>query len=342
MLQELFRIPGLDWPVYGYGLMLVLGVYAAIELGRYLANRVGINGDYFVTLGLLALAAGVVGARLSHVLENLDLYTRADRSFWENLKAAANLSSGGLTFYGGFLLATPVLIAYGVWRRIPLRLGMDIVAPCLMLGLAFGRVGCLLNGCCWGHVSHDSPLAVTFPYDSPPYNAHYEDGLLDPPPQALHVGPGKYVMSNDQTTLLPELKTKEQVRTDPAVAELAKQERSLPVHPTQVYSVLNALLIMGVSLAYFTLRRSAGQVFALMLVLYSIGRFTLETLRIEPTVKFFGLDPGFSYSMWIACLTFVTGIVLWLLFQKFHQRADGGRQTAEPEQASLASSSAHP
>jgi len=177
VLQELFRIPGLDLPVYGYGLMLVLGVWTAIEIGRRLAERVGVNGDHFVTMGLLALAAGVVGARLSHALENLDLYTRSDRSVWANLLAAVNIRGGGLTFYGGFLLATPTLIGYALWRKIPIRLGMDIVAPCLMIGLAFGRVGCLLNGCCWGQAC-DLPWAVQFPYGSPPYVGAFEDGDL--------------------------------------------------------------------------------------------------------------------------------------------------------------------
>lgn len=324
MLQELFRIPGLDWPVYGYGLMLVLGVYAAIELGRYLANRVGLNGDYFVTAGLLALATGVFGARLSHVLENLDAYTSNEYTFWQNFRAAINLSSGGLTFYGGFLFATPVLILYAWWRRIPVRLGMDIVAPCLMVGLALGRVGCLLNGCCWGQTCDPNqvPWAVTFPYGSPPYNEHYEQGLLEDerePPLPLW-RPG-FGFETEDGQVLPELLSRNEIRQDPALVELSRHTRSLPVHPTQVYSVFNALLIAAICLAYFTLRRSTGQVFALMLVLYSAGRFMLETLRVEPRVTLFGLDPGFSYSMWVAVFTFVGGIVLWLLFQRLHRPA---------------------
>ena len=332
MLQELFRIPGLDWPVYGYGLMLVLGVYAAIELGRYLANRVGVNGDYFVTMGIIALAAGVFGARLSHVLENLDTYTSEQRSFWENLLAAANLSSGGLTFYGGFIFAVPVIYLYLRWRKIPVRLASDVVAPCLMLGLAFGRVGCLLNGCCWGQVCDPNqvPWAITFPYDSPPYVGQYEKGQLEPPPAPLQEE-SAYLVLEDGETLVPELKSRRDIRGDAFLEEIARRTRSLPVHPAQIYSVLNALLITGVSLAYLTLRRSTGQVFALMLILYGIGRFTLETLRVEPAVKMFGLNPGFSYSMWVSLFGFLAGVVLWLVFQRHYiaapVRAAGGRSS---------------
>src|SRR5205814_9150448 len=88
--------------------------------------------------------------RLSHVLENFSDFTRPDRTALQNLGAVFDIGSGGLTYYGGFLLATPALIGYAIWKRVPLRLGMDIVAPCLMVGPAFGRFGCFLNGCCYG------------------------------------------------------------------------------------------------------------------------------------------------------------------------------------------------
>ncbi len=69
---------------------------------------------------------------------------------------------GGLTFYGGVLVAIPA----GVWfaRRRGLRAlqAADVIAPALMLGLAFGRVGCFLNGCCYGGAT-DSPFGVRFP-----------------------------------------------------------------------------------------------------------------------------------------------------------------------------------
>lgn len=322
MLQELFRIPGLDWPVYGYGLMLVLGVYAAIELGRYLANRIGLDGDRFVTMGLLALAAGVFGARLSHVLENLGDYTNPERSVWQNLRAAANLSSGGLTFYGGFMAAVPVIWLYLRWRKLPVRLSGDIVAPCLMLGLAFGRVGCLLNGCCWGQVCDPDqvPWAITFPYDSPPYNEQYSKFQLEPPPSPLWVE-NSYLFNSETGETIPELKSKKEISGDAALSQLARRSRSLPVHPAQIYCILTALLIMAICLAYLGLRRSTGQVFALMLILYGIGRFTVETLRVEPVVKLFGWNPGFSYSMWVSILAFAAGVGLWLAFQRFYQPA---------------------
>ena len=219
MLQELFRIPLLGWPVYGYGLMLVVGFLAAIEAGRYMARRCGIDPDFFSNAALLALVFGVAGARLSHVLENLDLYTDPRNSALTNLWNAANISSGGLTFYGGFLLATPALIWYGRYSRVPIRRGMDVIAVCLMIGLGFGRIGCFLNGCCFGGVC-TVPWAVTFPYASLPYETDYANGLVHPPEGLLdraHRLPG---------TRLPALVDKRAAAADPRLAPLAAAQRS--------------------------------------------------------------------------------------------------------------------
>ena len=311
MLQELFRIPGLGWPVYGYGLMLVLGVWTAVELGRYLFNRLGFDGEAFVFIGLLALASGVFGARLSHVLENLSYYTSGERTAWENLRAALDLSNGGLTFYGGFLVSTPVLIGYALWRGIPIRPGMDVVAACLMVGLAFGRVGCLLNGCCWGQTCDPDrvPWAVTFPYGSPPYQGQFEAGQLtvgagdrDVPPALV-----RRVRLEDGG-VADVLLTKEQVE-EADLGAVAASTRSLPVHPTQVYSTVNALLIAGACVAFLGLRPRAGRVFALMLLMYGPGRFVLETVRIEPAVEW-----GLSYSQWVSIGVTAAGAVLWFVF----------------------------
>jgi phosphatidylglycerol:prolipoprotein diacylglycerol transferase len=312
MLQELFRIPGINLPVYGYGLMLVLGLFAAIQLAKYLAGKFGMNGDDFVTAGILALISGIVGARLCHVLENFGTYTDAHRSAWENFVAAINLREGGLTYYGGFLFATPVLIVWGLKKKIPVLLGMDIVAPCLMVGLAFGRIGCLLNGCCWGQTC-DLAWGMRFPFGSYPYVADYEAGAVNPPPQLL----GR--TEDGRQVLLP----KSEIARDPTLKLLASQNWSAPHHPAQVLSSITAFLIAATCLAYLTVRRSPGQVFALMLILEGSGRFTLELLRVNPNVV-----TGFSLSMVISSSLVAGGILFWLLTAWLSRR--NGDEDATP------------
>src|SRR5215211_1540876 len=126
MQPELFRIPGLNLPIYSYGLMLVIGSLLCLELAKFLARRVKLDPEAFVNAGLIALVTGVVGARLSHVIENWPQYTDPARTFWANFFDAVNIRSGGLTYYGGVILAFPACILYGIWKRVPVKLGMDI------------------------------------------------------------------------------------------------------------------------------------------------------------------------------------------------------------------------
>src|SRR5437773_602560 len=180
MLQDIFRIPlpfhlpviGDQIVIHGFGLMLVIGFLCAMSLAKYLARRSGQDPEVFANAALLALFAGVLGARLSHVLENIDEFTDPKLGFFGNLANVLNISSGGLTYYGGFLLALPTLLIYAIVKKVPLRLGMDIIAPCLMIGLGFGRIGCFLNGCCYG-AQCDVPWAVRFPYNSYAYQDEF-------------------------------------------------------------------------------------------------------------------------------------------------------------------------
>src|SRR5437764_14043393 len=164
MLQDIIRfsIFGHEIAIHGFGLMLVIGFLCAMTLAKFLARRSGQDPENFANAALLGLFAGVIGARLSHVLENLGDFTRSDLGLWGNLRNVFDIGSGGLTYYGGFLLALPTLIIYARIKKVPLRLGMDIIAPCLMVGLGFGRIGCFLHGCCyWSEC--DLRLAVPLP-----------------------------------------------------------------------------------------------------------------------------------------------------------------------------------
>ena len=192
MHQTLFRLPVLGWPIYGYGLMMVVAFLGCQWLAARLAKARGLDPEVFVNATLIALVAGVVGARLSHVLENLHDYTRHDLSVLQNLWNMVNIRSGGLTLYGGLLLAGPVVLYYFIKHRIPGRTAADIGAPCIALGIAIGRIGCFLNGCCYG-AGTTLPWGVTFPYGSNAYleqvyNEHGES-LTKPVPPALLTGP---------------------------------------------------------------------------------------------------------------------------------------------------------
>jgi phosphatidylglycerol:prolipoprotein diacylglycerol transferase len=310
MHPEVFRLPLLNAPIYAYGLMMVVAFLATQWLSARLGKRLGYDPEIFVNATLIALVTGVIGCRISHVLENLPQYTRSDLSVWQNLFNMINIRSGGLTFYGGLILAFPAVLGYFVYRKVPGRVGMDIGAPCIMLGLAIGRIGCFLNGCCYGatcDVSH-IPWAVRFPYYS---NAYVEQfyGTTGASERLRHTVPAPLTRRLEDGTL--ELLAPAQLAGDPQLLALAATEKSNYVHPSQLYSTFSSLLIMAVLLCYFTMRHVPGRVFALMLILEGPTRFLLELLRVEPPV-ITPLGLPMSLSMVLGLVLFAMGVVLWV------------------------------
>jgi phosphatidylglycerol:prolipoprotein diacylglycerol transferase len=313
MHQVLFRIPWLDLPIYSYGLMMVIGFVCAIQLAQYLSKRYGIDPEIFVNAGLIALVTGVVGARLSHVIENFHQYTDPSRSIWANFFDAINIRSGGLTYYGGFLLAFPALVLYAMHKKVPLRLAMDIAAPCIVIGLGFGRIGCFLNGCCYGaQCDAGWTGAITYPYMSTPYEDQIINRTIKPPEELL------VPTAAGQERLLTKLELDRGTYRDaygsmvaiPAGArQVAASTRSTALLPAQLYSAFTAFFIAAVVLAYFTLPHALGRGFAMMLILEGSTRFILEILRVEPPV--IGV---FSLSMILGILLAALGVVLWFVF----------------------------
>ena len=310
--------------IYGYGLMMVLGFLSAIALGRWRARQFGENPDVVTNIGLLALVGGVVGARIAFVIEKWDvLFSRAPDPLLEII----NISSGGLIYYGGVVLAMAVIVAYLLIKRLPARRFLDAIAPSLMIGLAFGRMGCLLNGCCYGMPARaDFPLAMTFPYASTPvvnldrqspvfggstvspvYSHQFATGALTPPDYLL-------TGTSDGPR---ELKPPQQLPLD--LAHKALGEHSNPVLPAQWAGMGNALLLTGLLLAFSPLRRREGEVFALMLATYPVLRFILEIIRGDNFHEV--LSFRFTHNQYTSIVMMLSGLILLALLRKMHPSA---------------------
>lgn len=141
--------------VRSYGAMLVVSFLVGMWLARARARKVRLDPLQMSRLLVLILLAAVVGSRLLYVAENPSAYV-ADP--WRLLR----LSEGGLSMYGGVFLALAVSVLYARAIRVPFATLADVCAPSIALGEALTRVGCFLNGCCFGTPSH-LPWAVTFP-----------------------------------------------------------------------------------------------------------------------------------------------------------------------------------
>ncbi len=166
MYPVIFTIPWINKDIPGYGLMLMLGFLLAIWWAVRRATRSGGNPDVILNLGFIALLAGVVGARIMYVVHYWDQFSHRG-SLLQVLWGIVDVSRGGLEYYGGFILTIVVVCLWLKFvEKVSLRWYFDIVAPSAAVGLAFGRLGCFLNGCCFGAVC-EHPWGVQFPYGSP-------------------------------------------------------------------------------------------------------------------------------------------------------------------------------
>jgi phosphatidylglycerol:prolipoprotein diacylglycerol transferase len=141
--------------------------------------------------------------------------------------------------------------------------------PSVFLGVAFGRLGCFLNGCCYGDRC-ELPWAVTFPLGSVPDMALVQRGFIAP--DATHV---------------------------------------FALHPTQIYSSLDGLVLFLLTSAYFHYRHRDGAVVALGALSYAVTRFAMEFLRGDEMGQF---NTTLTISQWISIGIFLAGLVYlaWL------------------------------
>jgi phosphatidylglycerol---prolipoprotein diacylglyceryl transferase len=165
-------------PIRGYGVMLLLGVVSGVSLAAYRARRAGLDPDMIFSLAFWMCVAGIFGARLFYVMQYWREYHQPGMSFWQTAVAVVNYTQGGLVVFGAAIGAGLALLAFVYKYCLPGWTLADLVAPSVMIGLAFGRLGCFLNGCCFGGVC-EQPWAVTFPWKSPPHLHQVEQGLVD-------------------------------------------------------------------------------------------------------------------------------------------------------------------
>ena len=441
-------IPGMDdvkgLPIRGYGVMLLVAVTAAVALAVRRARRLGIDPELMLTLTFWAFVPGILGARAFYVIEYWDELQRATPG--QTLLTIVNMTEGGLVVYGSVIGGVVGLAAFIYKYKMPPLATLDLVVPSFVLGMAIGRIGCLLNGCCYGGLC-DLPWAVTFPAGSPPYRHQLnrgetfvpgltvaeevtakpvitavEEGLppaergLKPDEQIIFINghlvrtvrdarqelllvqqrdreiaveTAKSVIAAEWTAASPILPSEASppaapadnraedgdtfvqglkiagppeakpviaevepgspaarerlkpgqrilainaraVRTVKEARELLQAQqadekitieaaenvsalvlpapRSEPVHPTQIYSALNGLLLCLFLLAYAPFRQRDGEIWAMFLTLYPITRFLLEIIRTDEPGMF---GTGLSISQIVSLILLAGAAAFW-------------------------------
>lgn len=162
-------------PIRGYGVMLLVGITAGVGMAMHRARQGGLDSEVILSLAIWMVVCGVVGARLFYVIEYWH-ESFAGKGFRETLFEIANIPEGGLVVYGALVGGALGFVIFIRQQRLPLLAMADLVAPCMAIGLAFGRIGCLLNGCCYGGQT-DWPWHVTFPKFSSRFEAAKQTDL---------------------------------------------------------------------------------------------------------------------------------------------------------------------
>lgn len=176
MYPVLFTIPGINLDLPGYGFAMMVAFLLAIYWATDRCVRSGGNPDVILNCGFLALLCGVGGARAMYVIHYWKDFA-AHESIPAILWAIVDVRRGGLEVYGGLIATIVGTLAYLFFWGHSVRWYLDMIAPSAAVGMAIGRIGCFLNGCCWGGLAPDLPWAVQFPHGSPAQTQQWSDRL---------------------------------------------------------------------------------------------------------------------------------------------------------------------
>ena len=321
MYPELFEIPFVHVTVKSYGLMMVMGFLAAVSLIRRLSRDFTPDPQLITNAALYSLVGGVIGARIFFVVHYFDRFRASPIEvffIWQ----------GGLELLGGVIAAIGIIFFYLVYHKLPIRRYLDVLAIGLMLTLVFGRIGCTLNGCCYGRPT-DLPWGIRFPYNSFAYFSQ-----VNPDPDR-HRSEPHLRLPDDYFTTMDEngiryLKPKEDLTDDQRNEVTRGQYRCLPVHPTQLYSSGLAALWCFVLFMFRKRAEKAGAAqnsrrlfakpggtFALMFIIYGMSRFLIELLRDDNPFEYawWAVYKGGTVSQNLGIYMIVFGVALMILFQ---------------------------
>jgi phosphatidylglycerol:prolipoprotein diacylglycerol transferase len=158
-----------------YGVMAALGFLAATILINVNRKYAKMTADQATSLVFISVICGILGARLFYVIQ---FWEKFRNNFWEIFR----IDHGGLVFYGGFFLAMIGIAVYCRKQKLSIIRVMDIMCPALAVGHAMGRIGCFLNGCCYGKPT-ECALGVIYPQGTDP---HFRYGNIPLHPVQLY------------------------------------------------------------------------------------------------------------------------------------------------------------
>ncbi|MDR3012293.1 MAG: prolipoprotein diacylglyceryl transferase [Chitinispirillales bacterium] len=243
-----------EFPVPSYGTMLALSFLLGIFIAVRLAKKRGLSGEVIADLALYVIISAVIGARIYYVMTHFDEF-RGDLFSIVNPFSDGRIGISGLVMYGGFIASIIAATTYFKIKKLPILTYLDVCSPSVGVGIALTRIGCFLNGCCYGAAAKaGSFLSINYPPVGSPAG-HYQ----------------RYIGAEG---LLP--------------SQFFESMGGL--------AIFLILILAGRSKKYFH-----GLQFYLLIVLYAVLRFFVETTRYIETQK---IGP-FSHNQ-IICIALFT------------------------------------
>ncbi len=133
---------GIDLPFYSYGILMGIAFILAVFLFKFNSKRNLANKPPLLDIFLIISIFGVIGARINYII----LFPQ----YFDSIGECLAIHKGGLVFYGGFIAAVLALYIYCKIKKYSFAMVADYMVPSLAIGHSLGRVGCLINDCCYG------------------------------------------------------------------------------------------------------------------------------------------------------------------------------------------------
>lgn len=258
MQPVLFHIG--SFPLRSFGLMILIGFFAALGLIKLRAKKFGLDAREVSDMAFYVLLAGILGARVLFILQDLPHYSQHPEKVF-------SLNFEGLTSFGGLLFGAATVIGWAAWKKVSIGRLTDLAGPAFVAGHIFGRIGCFLNGCCYGGVCDPAlPWATQFQGTVGPHHpAQIYDALMNVVALGLLLlyerkgfrtgqGTGMFLILHGLTRFIYEFwraGTPEQVKTGLASSTYWG---NLPI--TEAQAVAGALMAVGVVIWLVAARRS--------------------------------------------------------------------------------------
>lgn len=338
-------------PIRGYGVLLLFAVLAGLWMASHQARRAGFDVEQIQSMAFWLILSGLAGARGFYVALNWKDF--ASPSIVTTIQRIAMINIGGIVVYGALLGGFAALAWVCYRKKLPLLAIADMLAPAFLIGLAIGRIGCFMNGCCYGGICDPPEWGVRFPVNSPPYQHQADSGALHglqiawddskkhavvtsvyrAGPAASEVQVGDVVLSVAGVKVankedVKELSARWQIRHMAMDLERGGERKSvswtldppkasLAVYPTQLYSAVDAAILCFLTWAYYPYRRRDGELVAMLFFFNPLTRILLEIVRDDEPGRF-GTMLTISQLLAVGMMAFA--VVLFLAIRATKQR----------------------